>query len=201
MLRIVTPVGCVVAAAALLAGCGGSGSPGNGGSASAGSSTKAHAGLKMAQCMRANGVPSFPDPGSSGGGPIGLARGSNGTVTIGGATVAQSTLQAAFRKCQKYLPKGPPLTSAQIAQLRQGALRMAHCMRAHGVTNFPDPQITTGPGGRGIGIRIGVGPNGAAGATGGKTQGPAFTQSPAFQSAQKICMPLLGKTFRKAGRP
>jgi hypothetical protein len=201
MLRILTPVGCVLAVAVLLAGCGGSNNTGNAGSATAGSSGRANAGLKMAQCMRANGVPSFPDPGSNGG-PIAIAGGgSSGTATVGGVSVARSTLQAAFQKCQKDLPKGPPLTSAQIARLRQGALKMAHCMRAHGVTNFPDPQISTGPGGRGIGIRIGVGPNGAAGDTACKTPGPAFTRSPAFQSAQKICMPLMGKAFGKRPAP
>jgi hypothetical protein len=143
--------------------------------------------------MRANGVPSFPDPGSNGAGPFGIARGSNGEVTIGGVSVAQSTLQAAFRKCQKDLPQGKPLTSEQIAKIRAGALRMAQCMRAHGVPNFPDPQITTGPGGRGIGIRIGPG------GPGGTTAGPGGTRTapPAFQSAQKICMPLIQNAFGK----
>jgi hypothetical protein len=192
MLRILTPVGCVLAGAALLAGCGGSGNGRNAGSATASSSGRAHAGLKMAQCMRANGVPSFPDP-SSNGGPIGIAGGgSNGTVTVGGVSVAQSTLRAAFQKCQKDLPQGPPLTSAQIASLRQGALKMAQCMRAHGVPNFPDPQITTGPGGHGIGIRIGPGPG-----AGGQTAGNAKRPPPAFQSAQKVCMPLMQKAFGK----
>lgn len=201
MLRILTPVGCVVAAAALLAGCGGSSNGGNAGSATTSSRSSASAGLKMAQCMRANGVPSFPDPGSNGAGAVGIQRASNGDVTVGGVSVAQSTLQAAFRKCQKDLPQGPPLSSAQIASLRQGALKMAQCMRAHGVTNFPDPQITTGPGGRGIGIRIGAGGPGGNTAGPGKTQGPAFTQSPAFQSAQKVCMPLIQRAFGKRPRP
>ena len=196
MLRILTPVGCVLAAAALLAGCGGSNNSGNAGSATASSSSRANAGLKMAHCMRANGVPSFPDP-SSNGGPVGFGGGSNGEVTIGGVSVAQSTLQAAFQKCRKDLPQGPPLTTAQIARLRQGALKMAQCMRTHGVPNFPDPQITAGPGGRGIGIRIGPG------GPGGNTAGPGKTKSapPAFQSAQKICMPLMQAAFQKRPSP
>ncbi len=47
------------------------------------------------------------------------------------------------------------------------ALQFANCMRAHGVTNFPDPS----PGG---GIQIGPGSG-------------INPQSPAFQAAQKAC--------------
>ena len=188
MFRILTPAAAVLAAAALIAGCGGSNNNGTGASTS--SRNFHNAGLKMAQCMRANGVPSFPDPSSNGGGgAIGIQPGSNGTVKVGGVSVAQSALQAAFQKCRKELPQGPPISSAQLARIRQGALRMAECMRSHGVPNFPDPQITTGPGGHGVGIRIGGGPNGP----GGKSGPPAFTRSPAFQSAQKTCGSLIGK--------
>ncbi len=54
------------------------------------------------------------------------------------------------------------------------AIKFAGCMRAHGVSNFPDP--TAGPGG---GINIG-GP--------GSGIDPA---SPTFQSAQKACSKLM----------
>jgi hypothetical protein len=203
MLRILTPATALAVAAVLLAGCGGSNHNGNGGSAAASSSSRANADLKMAQCMRANGVPSFPDPSSNGGpgGGFSIQGGSNGTVTIGGATVTQSTLRAAFQKCRKELPQGPPISSAQLTKLRQGALKMAQCMRAHGVQNFPDPQIATGPGGHGIGIRIGVGPNGAGGNTAGPGKAPLFSQTPAFRSAAKVCMPLIRNALGKAPRP
>jgi hypothetical protein len=200
MLRILTPATGVLVAAALIAGCGGSNNNnGGGGSANASSSsTRARDDLKMAQCMRANGVPSFPDQG--GNGPIGIQAGPNGTVTIGGVAVPRTTLRSAFQKCRGELPAPPPLSSAQIAAIRQGALKMAECMRAHGVPNFPDPQISTGPGGHGIGIRIGAGPNGPGGDGGGQAkQAPGFTQSPAFQSASKICMPLIQKAFGAKG--
>lgn len=49
-------------------------------------------------------------------------------------------------------------------------IRFADCMRAHGVTNFPDPQ----GGGGGFQIPDGLNP-----------------RSPAFQSAQKACFKLL----------
>jgi hypothetical protein len=54
---------------------------------------------------------------------------------------------------------------------RPSGIAVARCMRAHGITNFPDP----GPGG-GIQIPAGSGIN---------------PQSPGFQSAQKTCFKLL----------
>src|ERR1700759_1827375 len=50
--------------------------------------------------------------------------------------------------------------------VKQG-LKLAQCMRAHGVSNFPDPDS-----GGGINIRVGSGID---------------PQSPAFQAAQKAC--------------
>jgi hypothetical protein len=199
MLRILLPATGLLLAAALLAGCGGSNNNGSGGSTNAssgGNSTISNsAALRMAQCMRSHGVPSFPDQPSSGG-PLGIS-GSNGTATINGVTVPQATLQAAFQHCRSELPQGPPLTAAQIAQIRQGALRMAACMRANGVPNFPDPQVTAGPGGHGIGLRIGIAHNG--GNQGGSASQKAdLAQSPAFKSAQQKCMPLARDAVQKA---
>src|SRR5581483_2161441 len=53
------------------------------------------------------------------------------------------------------------------------AFRFAACMRDHGVRDFPDPQVTTTPGGHGVGIRQVV---------------PASVgRSPKFKPAQKAC--------------
>jgi hypothetical protein len=52
---------------------------------------------------------------------------------------------------------------------RSSGIAVAQCMRAHGITNFPDP----GPGG-GIQLPAGINP-----------------QSPGFRSAQKTCFKLL----------
>ncbi len=143
--------------------------------------------LKLAQCMRTHGVPQFPDLG--GNARMGIQASSNGknaTISVDGHSlnVSGPAFQKAMQECSKYGPKGPPVSGAQLAKIKQGALKMAQCMRTHGVPNFPDPQVTTGPGGRGIGIRIG----GAPGS--GK---PGFDpNSPAFQRAQKACGGLLG---------
>ncbi|HWD69167.1 MAG TPA: hypothetical protein VG293_03170 [Solirubrobacteraceae bacterium] len=169
-----------------VAACGGS-SPSSGNSTSA--SARVSQQLKMARCIRAHGVPKFPD---SGNGPNRIQSSQNanggGAVSVDGVQlgVSPQTLQKAMSACQKYAPQGPPISGAQLAKLKQGALKMAECMRSHGVPNFPDPKITTGPGGKGVAVRIGGGPR-SAGGGGGLNPG-----SPAFQAAQKTCMPLMG---------
>lgn len=173
----------MLATTTAVAACGGS-SPSSGNS----TTPKFSAGqqLKMAQCVRAHGVPKFPD--SPNGGPNQIqSRGNSsggGSVSVDGVNlgVSPQTLQKAMLACQKYAPQGPPISGAQLAKIRQGAIKMAECMRSHGVPNFPDPQVTTGPGGKGVGVRIG-GPGSAGGFN---------PNSPAFQTAQKTCMPLLG---------
>jgi hypothetical protein len=85
------------------------------------------------------------------------------------------------------MPKGR-LPPGGIASIRAKALRFAACMRSHGVPDFPDPQIQTGPGG-GVGVRIG-GP--------GSGIDPS---SPAFQAAQKACGALFGGAGPKLQAP
>jgi hypothetical protein len=64
--------------------------------------------------------------------------------------------------------------------MRDQALKVAQCMRAHGV-DIPDPQVGNG------GIRIRIGP-------GGKDS--LNPNSPAFKSAQEACKAFQPK-FRK----
>jgi hypothetical protein len=56
------------------------------------SQDQADAAVKFADCMRANGVPDFPDPNASG-----------GRVVFGGGGIDMNDpkVQAAFEKCQK----------------------------------------------------------------------------------------------------
>jgi hypothetical protein len=115
----------------------------------------------LSKCMRANGVPNFPDP-VNGGLPINTS--SPGTLTVEGTAFAGPAFTAAEKKCKEYLPgaNGPP-PAPSAAQLRQ-ELALAECMRRNGVPNFPDP------GGKGLGktLRLDSG-------------------SPAFQHAVKVC--------------
>ena len=138
--------------------------------------------------MRSHGVPDYPDPSSGGGFAIqSSANGSNATVSVNGHNVNVSgpALQRAMSRCQKYGPHGPPISGSQLAAIRQGAVKMAECMRSHGVPSFPDPKVSAGPGGSGIQVEIG----GGSGTGGGNSGSPkqVTRSSPAFQKAMTTC--------------
>jgi len=111
--------------------------------------------VKFAKCMREHGV-DMPDPKvGTGGVGINIPAGTD-----------RSVVDKAQAACKKYLPNGgePPKMDPKTTEaLRQ----LAKCMRANGVSKFPDPA----PGG---GIQIdgstGIDPN-----------------SPVFKAAQKKC--------------
>jgi hypothetical protein len=132
--------------------------------------------LKFSECMRANGVSNFPDP--------------NGQGVIEGKGIDPNSpaWQRASKACAKDIGRAAP-TPAQIAQNEAGALSLSKCMRAHGVTNFPDPQF-----GSGGAIRISI--RAAPGSGGGLD--PA---SPIFQKAQKACSSLLPALAGKTAAP
>jgi hypothetical protein len=70
---------------------------------------------------------------------------------------------------------GPSPNGASAREL----VEYARCMRSHGVPNFPDPKIQTGPYG-GIAFSVDFGGTGIN------------PNSPAFQAAQTDCGPLIG---------
>jgi hypothetical protein len=130
-------------------------------------------GLQLAQCMRAHGVPNFPDPGSNGSGGILVQKrvGAGASLTVNGVSVSSPAFQSAMQTCRKYLPNGghPPALSAAR---RSAILRFAQCMRTHGVSNFPDPTFQGGAVGIRFGPSSGIDPS-----------------SPTFQAGQKACGP------------
>jgi hypothetical protein len=105
--------------------------------------------VAYAQCMRANGVPKYPDPDSAGR----LPKGDGSAFDV-----SNSVFQAAERTCQHLLPTSgsfdelshqcieagdcPP---ALVQQMLSADRKFAQCMRSHGVPNWPDPTI--GPNG------------------------------------------------------
>jgi hypothetical protein len=120
---------------ALLAACGGSSSTGSDGRSSstgAGSASSAYVSqvLAFARCVRAHGVPNFPDPNSSG------AFSKQALVELG---VSKSRLRAAMAPCP-FPATQAPLT----ARDQQDYLKAAACMRSHGIPNFPDPTFSGG---------------------------------------------------------
>lgn len=129
----------------------------------------------MSKCMRANGLTNFPDPseGPGGGGvgfPGGVIVSIEGYLTVNGVTFKGPALKHAESVCRAFLPPtGPPPTISAAA--KRQALRLAECMRTHGVPNFPDP--TFGP---------------VTGAGGAQKQAPLpDATSPAFKHAVQVC--------------
>jgi hypothetical protein len=99
--------------------------------ASAGSqSTNTQEALAYSHCMRSHGVPSFPDPSSSGAIPKVSLR-----------ELDNPEFRAAARACRRLLPAGTDDTfpPGEVQQLLIGMLRFSQCMRFHGVPNWPDP--------------------------------------------------------------
>jgi hypothetical protein len=128
--------------------------------------------LAMSRCMRAHGVPNFPDPDANGGISI------NGGA--GGLDPGSAVFQAADKVCRPLGGDGPGGTPAQQAQNREAMLKFARCMRAHGLPDFPDPQPN---GGMVIQKR---GSSGGANASSSNLT----PDSPVFQAAQKACAAL-----------
>jgi hypothetical protein len=95
--------------------------------------------LAYAKCMRSHGVPQFPAP--------------NGQGDFNNAQI-QSIIQqdpqdrGAFGQCRSLLPnEGTGLSVTQLQAIQEhnlrNAVKAAHCMRAHGIENFPDPAGST----------------------------------------------------------
>ncbi len=83
--------------------------------------------LRFANCMRSHGMPGFPDPSS------------NGTISVSGTVSQSAQFQAADNTCRELLPNGGIPTAAQQAQGLAQLLKFSVCMRAHGISDFPDP--------------------------------------------------------------
>jgi hypothetical protein len=99
--------------------------------------------VEYATCMRSHGVLNFPDPASFGS-PDGIKAAKGQMVQVSRSEASSPTFQAAQRACAEYY--GPPTTSPPpvSAQEMRKLLAVSRCMRAHGVTSFPDPNPTTG---------------------------------------------------------
>jgi hypothetical protein len=160
-----SPLAAFICALAI-AGCGGTSKPN--------AATSGHSqAVAFSQCMRSHGVGNFPDP--SAGGGIRIASGS-------GVNPASPAFQAAQSSCQKLLPGGGPGSGPPSEQVKQQMLALSTCMRAHGVSGFPDPS-TGQPPPPGSGYGLVFGRNGEYIAV-PKAIDPS---SPSFQQAAKTC--------------
>jgi hypothetical protein len=69
-----------------------------------------------------------------------------------------------------------PSSTAESNSPAAAAFKYASCMRNHGITGYPDPQVTTNPDGS-VATAVAGPPNASA--------------APAFRSAQKVCNGIL----------
>lgn len=139
--------------------------------------------LRHAACLRAHGVPDFPNPGPNGNEPISQPH---GKYVVEGHVLSEGThvLDTAIGKCEKYSPFAPEprYSPAQLAKIKAGALAMANCMRAHGVPNYPDPRVVTDADGRGFALTA-----------------PGNLGHHRLNAAYHKCMPLLNRSVPGAG--
>jgi hypothetical protein len=89
--------------------------------------------LDFAQCMRDNGVPSFPDPVPHADGGFGFQRPEG---------VPETALDDALQRCEaeaQAIGIGPG-SGAQDPEVQDGLLDFSRCMRENGIPEFPDPK-------------------------------------------------------------
>ncbi len=90
--------------------------------------------VRYASCMRSHGVMNFPDPNSPD--PAGVVTGVK-------QESGSPAFQAAAKACASYAYHGTPPPRVSPQEIEK-LLAVARCMRAHGISNFPDPNPTTG---------------------------------------------------------
>jgi hypothetical protein len=126
--------GVLAAAAAgialLAAACGGS----SGGTGPGIHQTAYQRELAYAECMRAHGLPGFPDPQSDG---------TFDSTKANSGDFHGPVFQSANKSCAHL--EGTPQTATKFQQDVRQALKFAACMRAHGIANF---QASVGRGGQ-----------------------------------------------------
>ncbi len=116
----------LAAIALMLAACSGSSAPSDAGQ------TYYQKTLAFAQCVRAHGVPGFPDPNSQGNFLLRSNR---------GFRMGSPQFESANKTCQHLLPNTGESNAEQVKQAADQDLKFTACMRAHGVVNFPDPVV------------------------------------------------------------
>jgi hypothetical protein len=86
--------------------------------------------IRYADCMRSHGVPGFPDPGT------------NGVYILPPEIdVSSPTFRSAQHACEQYghgTGRDLAFTTARLLTL----VKLARCMRAQHITDFPDPAST-----------------------------------------------------------
>jgi hypothetical protein len=129
MNRSVSLAASAAALALAVTGCGGSGDAKSSSSGSNANSTVEKA-VRYAQCMRENGLTTFPDPDKNG----------KFQIPAGGPNRNSAQFKKAQQACKSKEPPGLQDDPAEIAHDQQEWLKFAQCMRGNGIRDFPDPQ-------------------------------------------------------------
>jgi hypothetical protein len=119
----------LIAMVVLISACGSS----QPGATSSANNTAANArkAVKFAKCMRRNGISNFPDPGP---GKLTIDAIANGSSL----DTSSPAFNQAMTACKELEPVG--FTGGKrTSQQQDAALKFAQCIRANGVSDFPDP--------------------------------------------------------------
>jgi hypothetical protein len=144
------------------AGCGGSKAPGAAGGSSSAVFAKF---LAYSRCVRSHGISDYPDPTTSPGGGVAIKRNGGPGSDLNRNNPA---FKAATQACRSLAPTGTSGPPPQSAQKIAAEVKWAHCMRAHGLPSFPDPD-----------------------AQGAFDRNKFNENTPAFQTASKACQSLM----------
>jgi hypothetical protein len=128
MSRRLAPLAALGLIALIAASCGAHASSPKARTAGSGADTKPTArdkAVKFAECMRAHGVPHFPDPDAKGDFNFGV-------------DVSKTVFTNAVNACKTLQPPGS-LSAKRTPKQQSASLRFAQCIRDHGVKDFPDP--------------------------------------------------------------
>jgi hypothetical protein len=98
-----------------------------------GTSSAMSKGIAYSRCMRAHGVPNFPDP----------VAGVNGSISFPLVPSSQGSA-AATQACRSLAPGGTGHGTGLSASQQQAYLSWARCIRKHGIPDFPDPTFVGG---------------------------------------------------------
>ncbi len=116
--------------------------PRSAGDSGGGESSPDSQAVAFSACVRAHGVPDFPDPKvSTHGNSVSVA------IAINPAISGNPRFNSAQQACRKLMPGGGPGGGGnqQITPSEQSQyLKAAACIRSHGVPNFPDPTFSGG---------------------------------------------------------
>ena len=133
MTRKLRPLAALGLVALISAACGSNASSDAGTASSSGTATAGNGSnatdqdkaVKFAECIRAHGVPHFPDPNAKGEYAFGI-------------DVSPAVWKQAADACKDLTPPGT-FSGKRSPKQQSDALRFAACVRRNGVKDFPDP--------------------------------------------------------------